>query len=250
MDLKDHNILISGASSGIGRAIAIQCAGCGAQVRLVGRNEAELNQLASELGKEQASVHLMDMRNPDSFPTAIDTIVSLHGKLSGFVHSAGYQITTPLQRMNVEQYQDIFLVNTFSAFELCRLVSMKKYHEAGNLSIVLISSVMSVVANPGLVAYCSTKAALVGGARAMAVELAPKGIRVNCISPGTIENTTMTNGLRSQLSEEEFDRIKQGFPLGLGSTKDISSMTSFLLADDSKWITGQNIVIDGGYSVT
>jgi len=250
VDLTGKNILITGASSGIGRAIAVRCVANGAFVRLVGRNESELDFLTSELGHEKASYHIVDMRKPDSFPDAIDAIINRYGKLNGFVHSAGYQITSPLQRMSVDQYMDIFLVNTFSAFELCRIISLKKNYLIGDLSIVLISSVYSVVANPGMTAYCSTKAALVGGARAIAVELAPKRIRVNCISPGTIEDTAMTMGLRNQLAESEFDRIRKGFPLGLGNTKDIATMTAFLLSDDGKWITGQNIVVDGGYSAT
>lgn len=249
MELNGKNILITGASSGIGQAIARHCVACGARVRLAGRNVRELELLASELGECKASIHPMDMRDTDSFPATIDELVAQYGKLSGFVHSAGYQITTPLQRMDIKSYQNIFLVNTFAAFELCRLLSMKKNHKANDLSLVLISSVMSVVALPGLVAYCSTKAALAGGARAMAVELAPKNIRVNCISPGTIKDTAMTIGLETQLSVSELDRIKRGFPLGLGTTQDISSMVVFLLSDAGKWITGQNIVIDGGYSI-
>jgi len=248
MNLNGCNILITGASSGIGKAIAKRCHASGAFVHLAGRDEGALLALSDDLGNERTSVNIMDMRVIESFLPLIDNIVNNFGKINGFVHSAGYQITAPIQLMDINQYQDIHLVNVFSAFEICRILSMRKYHFSSSLSIVLLSSVMSIVANPGLVAYCSTKAALVGGARAMAIELAPKGIRVNCISPGTIIDTKMTGELKLQLAGDEFDKIQQRFPLGLGNTNDVTALALYLLSDSSRWLTGQNIILDGGYS--
>ena len=151
--------------------------------------------------------------------------------------------------MNYQMYLDIFAVNTISAFEFIRLLSKRNYGNLSVMSIVLIASIMSVVADTALTAYCASKAALVGGAKALALELANKGIRINCISPGTLVDTAMTDNLKKQISEEEFHRIEQEYPLGLGSTKDISSLCLFLLSDEAKWITGQNIIVDGGLSV-
>lgn len=147
--------------------------------------------------------------------------------------------------MNHQMYLDIFAVNTISAFEFIRLLSKKNYGNLSGMSIVLIASIMSVLADTALTAYCASKAALVGGAKALALELANKGIRINCISPGTLADTAMTENLRKQISEEEFHRIEQEYPMGLGSAKDISSLCLFLLSDESKWSTGQNIIIDG-----
>jgi len=117
------------------------------------------------------------------------------------------------------------------------------------MSIVLIASVMSIIANPALTAYCASKAALVSGARSLALELANKNIRVNCVSPGYLKDTKMMTELSDVLNYKEMDNLKKGYPLGLGSNKDISALCIFLLSDESKWITGQNIIIDGGYSV-
>lgn len=108
---------------------------------------------------------------------------------------------------------------------------------------------MSTVANKGLTSYCSTKAALVGGARSIAVELAHKGIRVNCVSPGTVSDTAMTVSLKEQLSAMEFSAIEAQYPMGLGSTEDVAQMCVYLLSDKAKWITGQNFIVDGGYSI-
>jgi NAD(P)-dependent dehydrogenase (short-subunit alcohol dehydrogenase family) len=247
MLLNDKNILITGASSGIGKVIAYKCSELGAYVRLVARNKDALGQIVKDLGSQRASYHILDMRNPEAYETVISQIVSEYGRLNGFVHAAGIQITLPIQNMSISQCQDLFLVNTFSAFDISRVLSLKKNRDPGGLNIVFIASIMSEVANPALVAYCSSKAALVGGARSMALELAPKGIRVNCISPGYIEDTPMMTNLIDSISENELDNLKQGYPLGLGRSTDVASLCAFLLSDKSRWITGQNLIVDGGF---
>jgi len=247
--LENKNILITGASSGIGRECAISCYKEGAKVHLLGRNESSLKEIYSRLNDENNSYHILDLRDFAKYPSVIENIVDRYGKIDGFIHSAGYQITLPISAMDYKQYIDIFEVNTISAFEFIRLISQKRYGNLSGMSIVLIASVRSIVADVALTAYCASKAALVGGAKALALELANKGIRVNCISPGAISDTAMTDELKNQLSEEEFNKIKNKYPLGLGTTKDVSALCVFLLSDESKWITGQNYIIDGGYSV-
>jgi len=150
--------------------------------------------------------------------------------------------------MDKEHFVDVFSLNTIAAFEFSRVLTKKSYCGSSGQSIVFISSVMSVAANAGLTSYCASKAALVGGARAMAIELAPKNVRVNCVSPGTVSDTNMTKGLQASVTNDEFQRIVNEYPMGLGDTTDVAYMCVFLLSDDAKWITGQNIVIDGGYS--
>lgn len=249
LELEDKNILITGASSGIGRRCAVVCNKNGARVHLLGRNTTALNELVDHLNGDRNSSHYVDMRETDKFLNAIDAVVSKYGKIDGFVHSAGYQIIAPVSAMGMDQYLDNYLVNVVSAFELVRILSRKKVTSENGLSVVFISSVMSVVANKGLTSYCATKAALVGGAKAMAVEFAGKGIRVNCVSPGTVSDTNMTENLRDQLSEQEFAAIKGEYPMGLGSTDDVAQLCVYLLSDKAKWMTGQNLVIDGGYSI-
>jgi len=246
--LQAKNILITGASSGIGKECAYRCYEEGAKVHLIGRNKVSLNDIYSQLNDDNNSISVLDLRDFENYPKVIENIVTTHGKLDGFIHSAGYQIILPISAMNYQMYNDIFAVNSISAFEFIRLLSKKNYGNLSGMSIVLIASVMSVVADIALTAYCASKSALVGGAKALALELANKGIRVNCISPGTLVDTAMTDNLKKDLSPEEFMKIRSKYPMDLGSTKDVAALCIFLLSDESKWLTGQNIVIDGGYS--
>jgi NAD(P)-dependent dehydrogenase (short-subunit alcohol dehydrogenase family) len=247
--LENKNILITGASSGIGRECAIRCYKEGAKVHLLGRNENSLNEIFSRLNNENNSYHILDLRDFDKYKYIIEEIVEKFGKIDGFIHSAGYQIILPISAMDYKQYIDIFEVNTISAFEFIKIITQKKYGNLKGMSIVLIASIMSIVADVALTAYCASKAALVGGAKALALELASKGSRINCISPGTLSDTAMTENLKKQLSEEEFHKIENKYPLGFGITDDVSALCVFLLSDESKWITGQNYIIDGGYTI-
>ena len=247
--LQAKNILITGASSGIGKECAYRCYEEGAKVHLIGRNKVSLNDIYSQLNDDNNSISVLDLRDFENYPKVIENIVTTHGKIDGFIHSAGYQITLPISAMNYQMYLDIFSVNTISAFEFIRLLSKKNYGNLSCMSIVLIASVMSIIANPALTAYCASKAALVGGAKALALELANNKIKVNCVSPGYLEDTKMMTELDEILSNQELDNLKKGYPLGLGSTNDITALCLFLLSDESKWITGQNILIDSGLSV-
>jgi len=245
-DLRGKNIIVSGGSSGIGRQCALECSKAGARVHVLGRDEARLEEVFCQMSGEGNSRHSLDMRDTEQFLAVVDGIVKSFGKITGFIHSAGYQITSPVKAMSASQYRDIFLVNTISGFELGRIISMKKNHVTGELSIIFIAGGISVIGVTALTAYGASKAGLVGGARAMAVELAPRKICVNCVSPGYIVDTNMLGDLDQTLSEEELSRLSQGYPLGLGHTGEISAMCAYLLSDKARWITGQNIVVDGG----
>lgn len=247
VSLQNKNILISGASAGIGRACAIECNRAGANIHLLGRDRERLKYSYDQLSGEGNSYHILDLLDYQKYPETISAIVESHGKIDGFIHSAGVQIMVPLRSMTVSQYYETFAVNTVSAFEISRLLARKKNHRESGLKIVFIASVMSVVGSPGISAYCSSKAALVGGARSMAIELAPKNILVNCVSPGSIADTDINN-LRTKLTEEDLASIVNEHPLGLGYTDDVSSLCVYLLSEKAKWITGQNIIVDGGYS--
>jgi len=219
--LQNKNILITGASSGIGKECAFRCYKEGAKVHLLGRNERSLKEIYAQLNDNNNSISVLDLQDFERYQNIIESIVTKHGKIDGFIHSAGYQITLPISAMNYQMYLDIFSVNTISAFEFIRLLSKRNYSNLSGMRKVLIVSFMSIILNPALTAYCATKAALVGGAKALALELANKGMRINCISPGTLGDTAMTENLKKQISEEEFHKIEQEYPMGLGSIKDI-----------------------------
>ncbi|MDD2299261.1 MAG: SDR family NAD(P)-dependent oxidoreductase [Fermentimonas sp.] len=247
--LEGKNIIITGASSGIGKACAVECSKAGAQVHLIARNLDKLNEVSAMLGDSVHTVNSFDVTHSEGIEPLVKSIVDTHGKIDGFIHSAGIQITVPVRASTRDSYVSLYSVNNVAAYEFARSISRNKIKSSRGASIVFISSMMSIVANPALAAYCSSKAALLGAARSMALELAKQKIRVNCVSPGFMSDSKMMrDDLQGSLSQSEIDELKKGYPLGLGETIDVAKMCVYLLSDDAKWITGQNIVIDGGYS--
>lgn len=245
--LQGKNILITGASSGIGRQCAIDCSKMGAKVALVARNEDRLKETLSMMEGGGHSWYSFDLNNIDGIKGLVNTIVADNGKLDGFVHAAGVEMTKPVKLLTPEDYESVYRINTISGFEFVRhLGSIKTFNKSGG--VILIASITGVIARGGVAAYSASKGAMISAARVMAVEYSKRNIRINTISPGTILTPLMQNYL-STLSEEQRAARVSGFPLGLGQTTDISNAVIYLLSDASRWITGQNIVIDGGYTI-
>lgn len=252
--LNNKNIIITGASSGIGKVCAVECAKMGANIILLGRDNdrlievcAEVNEATQESFKGRHLFFSIDLLNDlQSLAAIVDDVVLKLGKIDGFIHAAGIEKTLPISAMKETDYTNILKVNTISGFDLAKVVTKKK-NIADKASFVFISSITAIVGRPGVVGYAASKGALVAGARAMALELASKNITVNCISPGTILTPMMTKYLDS-LPEDEKNKRKDGFPLGLGKPSDVANLAIFLLSDASKWITGQNLIVDGGYT--
>ena len=247
VNLKEKSILITGASSGIGRRCAILCSELGANVVLIGRNGINLQKTFDALSGNNHVQIQQDVTEFGKLEPTVREYVNSKGRIDGFIHCAGIEMTVPLQSMNAEKYQQLFSVNTISAFEIARIVSKKKYCNPMGASFIFISSVMGHLGAPGKVGYCSSKSALISGSKALAIELAAKKIRVNCISPGMVE-TEMVQKMITELPEEALSAIKKKHLLGFGKTDDIANLCAFLLSDVSKWITGSDLVIDGGYS--
>lgn len=242
------HIAITGATSGIGFHCAKLLANRGARLLLLGRDEDKLKNTITLLPSGYShGYHLCDLTRLDEIKPNIEQAIGEFGRVDGFVHSAGIQITCPFQYITPSTYLDIFNLNTISAFEITRILAQKK-HRNEAFSVVFISALAGELGMPGLTAYSASKAGLSGGARAMAIELAPKNIRVNCISPGHIFDTPMMQGLTSTLTTEELETLRSIYPLGPGNTDDVANMCFFLLSDKSRWITGQNMILDGGAS--
>ena len=245
--LEGKTILVTGASSGIGRQCAIDCARMGARVALIARNEERLAETLSMMEGEGHAYYPLDLTSEGGGKLlVVNKICERFGKVDGFIHAAGIEKTLPIKLLTADDYLSIFRINALSAFEFIRIFSNKKYFSDGG-HIILISSATSVVGRAGLAAYAASKGAINSAIRPMALELARKKICVNCVSPGTII-TPMMESFLSTLSEEDRKKRVAGFPLGLGKPEDVSSLCIFLLSDASRWITGQNIVIDGGYT--
>ena len=246
--LEGKNVLITGASSGIGRQCAISCSRMGARVVLIGRREEKLIETIGMLASEGNLYYSFDVRNYQEIESVIADAVSRIGSIHGFIHSAGIEFVFPLSVIKPVHYQELFATNVISGFEFAKILSKKKYSKPEGNSFVFISSVMGISGNPSLIAYSASKGALISGVKSMALELAPKNIRVNAISPGFIKDTEMTSQLFKVLGEESKITIINAHPLGTGTTSDVANACIYLLSDASKWITGTNLIIDGGYS--
>jgi NAD(P)-dependent dehydrogenase (short-subunit alcohol dehydrogenase family) len=144
-------------------------------------------------------------------------------------------------------YEKMFSINVISGFELARIISKKKYLDNKGSSFIFISSVMGVVGNSALIGYSATKGALISATKSFALELISKNVRVNSISPGYVK-TEMANKLFDKIPKEAREQIINMHPLGLGTPEYIANACVFLLSDASRWITGTNLIVDGGYS--
>jgi len=243
--INNKKILITGATSGIGLALSEFLLNHNCKVIAVGRDESKLVDLLNKFSDLLQFVFL-DLNEFACYNKIFDETLAGE-KLDGFVHCAGMEETVPLAMYNPENVAKIFSINVFSGIEMLRFFSKKKYSNDG-ASVVFISSVMGELGQPGKVGYCSTKSAVLGIVKASALELAKRKFRVNAISPGVV-NTPMTQKLFTQIEVDNIQRIKEMHPLGIGEVQDVVPMIAFLLSDNSKWITGQNIKIDGGYSI-
>jgi short-subunit dehydrogenase len=182
MDLSGKNILVTGASSGIGKVIAIFLSKVEANIILVARNEEKLKETYHELEPGNHSYYLIDLSHLDEIEGMIDTVCKDGRKLNGIVHSAGTSKTVPLQYLKLDDLKSIMTINFYSFLELVKHFSTRKYNDNGG-NIVAISSISSRVGARGLTAYCASKGALESAIRPMALELAAKNIRINSIAP-------------------------------------------------------------------
>lgn len=247
LDFSDKAFVITGSGSGIGRAIARLCYEFGAKLLLMDKNEAGLMETARDMEAGRYQLSAFDLTDYDKIEAEIAPAIENLGLFSGFCHSAGFEYTLPIKSMSPRHYQDLFNLNTIAAFELARILSKKKYAAAEGASFVFIASIMGMVGRPGLTGYSASKGALISGAKSMALELAAKHIRVNCVSPGTVR-TDLIEKMLQNLEPEQREKRLGDFPLGIGTPPDVANLVAFLLSDKSKWITGTNIAIDGGYT--
>lgn len=246
--LKNKVILITGASSGIGRSCSVECSKRGADLILVGRNYNELMITVSLLAPEtKAEIIAADITQTGNLEAMIADKVADLGKISGFIHCAGIEKTLPLKKHSATRYRDIFEINVIAGFEIAKILSLKKYKDATS-SFVFISSVAGIVGEPGKAAYSASKGAVISGVRSLAMELCRSNIRVNSISPAMV-NTPILEKMFQEIGEEASSEIIRKHPLGIGNPEDVANACIFLLSDASKWVTGTNMVVDGGYSV-
>jgi NAD(P)-dependent dehydrogenase (short-subunit alcohol dehydrogenase family) len=245
MAMGGRTVLVTGASSGIGRETAILLSQLEARVVLAGRNRDRLQGALEALEGSGHSAESFDLSEGDSIPAWIKGIVARTGPLDGLVHSAGVIELAPVRTLDCGQIGRIMNINLDAALMLARGFRQKGCHSA-QASMVTISSVAALRAQPGLAAYSASKAALLGMTRSLALELARDGIRVNSVAAGLVASE-MAREL-DQNSAGGTDRERNAHPLGLGKPRDIANAIAFLLSDAARWITGSTMAVDGGYS--
>ncbi len=246
MDLSGQTILVTGASSGIGRETCVLLSQLGAKLILVARNEERLEQTKSLLDGDDHRVEPFDLADVDSIPRWLKVVGKEDGPLDGLVHSAGVQVTRTLQFLSSKNIDDVMQVNFTAAVILAKGFRQRGV-SAPSSSIALISSVMGLVGQPAVAAYAASKGALIALTKSLALELAGEGIRVNCVAPGQVR-TEMTQMMAQSLTEEQYAAIEAHHPLGIGEPIDVANAVAFLLADTGRWITGSTLVVDGGYT--
>ena len=242
-NLEGKRVLITGASSGIGKAAAIECANMGAKVIICGRNQERLDSVLSQLDGDGHEYFNGDLTEA----SIIESLVNRIDKINGVVLSAGRGMTLPFQFATREKFDEIFNINFFAPVEILRLLVKKKKFNP-NSSIVFICSIGGTGRfSVGNSIYGSAKAALQSMMRFCAIELAPKKIRVNCINPGMVNTPLIRLG---SISEEQMQKDMAAYPLKrYGEPEDIAYGILYLLSDASSWVTGQSLVIDGGISI-
>jgi len=247
LDLSGKNIMVTGASSGIGREIAILSSKLGANIIMVARNEERLKETYNELEPGNHSYYLLDFNNPDAIESMMDNVCANGLKLNGLVHSAGISQTMPLQYLKLSDLGSIMTVNFFSFVELAKQFSKRKNNNNCG-SIVAISSISSKVGARGLTAYCASKGALESAIRSMALDLAPRKIRINSVAPAMI-GTKIYDGLKEIVNNKDFEAgLLKRQVMGIGKPADVAQAAAFLLSDASGFITGTSMIVDGGYT--
>jgi len=240
--LEGKTVMVTGAASGIGRATAIQCAEMGAKVVLVDLNEKGLQETKELILHNDVEYRALDLTNLDSLIEMVATLP----KLDGVASNAGIVLSLLAKFSEPKDMERIFKINTFSHINLVQqLISQKKLNKGA--SIVFTSSMSGVYCGlAGGSLYGATKSAILGYTKALAIELAPRGIRVNTIHPGMIE-TPLTSG--TALSKELLEEDARNYPLGrYGKPEEIAYSIVYLLSDATVWMTGTQLLIDGGYS--
>jgi len=241
--LAGKTILVTGASSGIGKAIAIECSKMGAKTIISGRKKERLDDTFSLLQGEGHKLILADFQEEEG----VNSIVNNLETIDGVVHCAGIAKPLPFQFINDSVLSEVLKVNFMAPALLSQqIVKGKKLNRNG--SIVFISSISGILCSfVGGAVYSASKGAINGLVKGMALDLAPKGIRVNSILPGMIDTNFLKDGI---ITQEQLDQDKKRYPLGrYGRPEEVAYAVTYLLSDASIWMTGSNIVIDGGYTL-
>ena len=244
-DLTGKTALVTGATGGIGAAIARALHGAGATVVLSGTRENVLEERVSELGAERALAVPANLADPDSVATLVPRAEEAAGQsIDILVNNAGITRDTLAMRMKPEQWQEVLDVNLTAAFRLSQAV-LKGMMKARWGRIINITSVVALTGNPGQTNYAAAKAGMIGMSKSLAREVAARGITVNCIAPGFIE-TPMTDALNEKQREAILAQIPSG---RLGTPEDVAAAALYLASPEAAYVTGHVLSVNGGMAM-
>lgn len=237
--LTGKTILVTGASSGIGRAVAVECAAMGAKLVVTGRNKGKLDELISEIGGQHTAV-VADLLEADGISKLVGEVVAI----DGMVNCAGVVHPFPIVFLNKKKIDDTLHTNFYAATELtATLFKARKVNDAA--SLVYMSSISGQHPHKGGGMYAASKAAIEAFSKTVALEYQHKKIRANCISPAMVK-TPMFDEAMEQVQDESMNKHLEKYPLGVGMPEDVARAAVFLLSPASRWITGINLTMDGG----
>ncbi len=242
-ELTGKTILVTGASSGIGKQTAISIAGLGGKVVVTGRNEKRLGETKQALkGNDHLSI-VADLTNEEE----VDKLVDALPQLNGLVHCAGIVDATPIKFIRQQNISKMTRINYESPIFLTARVLLKK-KILNNASIVFMSTISTQIPFFGGSLYTSAKAGIESYSKALALEMVTKGIRSNTISPGLVKTPLITepaNEGQMELIDDSLDRYLKKFPMGVGEPVDVANAIVFFLSDESRWVSGTNLVMGG-----
>lgn len=239
-------ILVTGASSGIGQAIAMKCVENGATVLACGRNAEKLEQGKRECvdPKRWLSVQKDLVSSMEELPAWLRDLAKKHGRFWGLVCSAGMASMDSVRTFSLGASRELFDLNFNVPMLLAKGMADRRIHAKGG-ALLFISSVAALYAEKGHLLYGASKAALANAAKSLSQELAPLGLRANCIAPGIVD-TPMERAAEEYMGPAYREEQLKGYPFGFGRPEDIAEMAVFLLSEKARWITGQNFVLAGG----
>lgn len=236
----EQKFIVTGASSGIGEGVALLLNKLGATVIGVGRNQERLEAMKAKAAHPES----VFLENKDlaadlaGLPDYVKSLKEKFGRFQGLAYCAGLSNIMPLRAVDIELLQQIFAVNYYAPVMMAKGFSDKRNNNGPGSAMVFMASIGGVRTDPGMTAYAGSKGALIATMQSVAKELAPTGVRVNCVSPALIE-TNMADEVSRQYAEGRY-------PMGLGKVSDVANLVVFLLAQESRWITAQNYLMDCG----
>lgn len=247
------HILVTGAGTGIGRAIALRLATEGVRLSLLGRTEETLRATAdqiSDMGGSQATIHLADIRDRGAVDRAINEAAERQGPLRGIIANSG--IGGPNQPGPEDRFDDLIQTNLIGTYS-CLRAAQRHLHEEGTTYMVVIASILARFGVPGYTGYCASKTALLGLVRALSMELAAQDVQVNAICPGWVDTKMAWEGIEGMATgmsitrEEAYQMAMRAVPMGrMSKPEDIAGMVSWLTGSDARGVTGQSLDMNGG----